>query len=36
MNNKKKGLVIITALVLMLTFGGSNVFAATGDPISPR
>ena len=34
MNNKKKGLIIISALVLMLTFGGSNVYAATGDPIS--
>ena len=34
MNNKKKGLIIVSALVLMLTFGGSNVYAATGDPIS--
>ena len=34
MNNKKRGLIIISALVLMLTFGGSNVYAATGDPIS--
>ena len=32
MNNKKKGLIMISVLVLMLTFGGSNVFAATGDP----
>ena len=34
MNNKKKGLIIVSVLVLMLTFGGSNVYAATGDPIS--
>ena len=34
MNNKKKGLIMISVLVLMLTFGGSNVFAATGDPIA--
>ena len=34
MNNKKKGLIIVSVLVLMLTFGGSNVVAATGDPIS--
>ena len=34
MNNKKKGLIMVSVLVLMLTFGGSNVYAATGDPIS--
>ena len=34
MNNKKRGLIIVSALVLMLTFGGSNVYAATRDPIS--
>lgn len=34
MNNKKRGLIMFSALVLMLTFGGFNVFAAEGDPIS--
>ena len=34
MNKKKKGLIMFSVLALMLTFGGSSVFAATGDPIS--
>lgn len=34
MNNKKRGLIMFSVLVLMLTFGGFNVFAAEGDPIS--
>ena len=34
MNNKKRGLIMLSVLVLMLTFGGFNVFAAEGDPIS--
>ena len=33
MNKKKKGLIMFSVLVLMLTFGDSSVFAATGDPI---
>ena len=34
MNNKKRGLIMLSVLVLMLTCGGFNVFAAEGDPIS--
>lgn len=34
MNKKKRGLIMFSVLVLMLTFGGFNVFAAEGDPIS--
>ncbi len=34
MNKNKKGLIMISVLILMLSFGGSNVFAATADPIS--
>lgn len=33
MNKKKKGLILFSVLVLMLTFGDSSVFAASGDPI---
>ena len=34
MNKKKKGLIVMSTLVLMLSFGGSTVYAATGDPIT--
>lgn len=34
MNKKKRGLIMFSVLVLMLTFGSFNVFAAEGDPIS--
>ena len=34
MNNKKRGLIMVSVLILMLIFGSSSVFAATGDPIA--
>ncbi|MBQ6148597.1 MAG: glutamyl-tRNA amidotransferase [Oscillospiraceae bacterium] len=34
MKNKKKGLILMTVLVLMLSLGSVNVYAATNDPIS--
>ena len=34
MNNNKKGLILMSVLVMMLIIGNGSVMAATGDPIT--
>lgn len=34
MKNKKKGLILMSVLVMMLIIGNGSVMAATGDPIT--
>ena len=34
MKNKKKGLILMSVLVMMLIIGNGSIMAATGDPIT--